>query len=153
MEDVDYRAIEQDLLSLVQKNAAALEYIERQTPEMCIAAVEQDPMSLYYVKNKTPEIALAAVKKNGFALYYVEDQTPKIVRAAVMNDPIATSFIDKSLFYDLIVQNFPKEFVAELIIKATEPRTLEEQIAAASSAVKDNPRATPRDMAYNRDFE
>ena len=49
----------------------SLEYVEKQTPEICLAAVKENGNALYYVKDQTPELCLAAVKQDERALQFV----------------------------------------------------------------------------------
>lgn len=49
---------------IVQQNGLALQYVENQTPEICLAAVRKNGRALQHVKNQTPEICLAAVRQN-----------------------------------------------------------------------------------------
>ena len=58
-------------LEMVSKNGMSLEYVEKQTPEICLAAVKQDGRALRYVKDQTPELCLAAVKQDERALQFV----------------------------------------------------------------------------------
>ena len=43
----------------------ALEYVDRQTPEICLAAVKKHGYVLEYVKEQTPELCLEAIKQYG----------------------------------------------------------------------------------------
>jgi hypothetical protein len=67
----------------IRINPFAIEYIKEQTPEICLEAVKQNGETLQYVKEQTPEICLAAVKDFGYALQYVKEQTPEICLEAV----------------------------------------------------------------------
>ena len=60
-------------LAMVKEDGYALQYVEEQTPEMCLIAVKKDGYALKYVKEQTPEICLTAVKQNGWALKFVKD--------------------------------------------------------------------------------
>jgi hypothetical protein len=55
--------IETDLAA-VKKDGHNLEYVKKQTPEICLEAVKQDGFTLKYVKDQTSEICLEAVKKH-----------------------------------------------------------------------------------------
>ena len=66
-------------LEKVMQNGWALEYVEAQTSEICLAAVKQNGYALKFVKEQTPEICLAAVKQDGGALACV---APEIIVAA-----------------------------------------------------------------------
>jgi hypothetical protein len=60
----------------------ALQYVNDQTPEICLAAVTRDGWALQFVEVQTPEICLAAVTRKGWALLFVKKQTPEICQAA-----------------------------------------------------------------------
>ena len=70
-------------LERVKKDGMQLEFVQNQTPEICLAAVQQNGYAIAYVKEQTTDICLAAVKQNGLALKYVKEQTPEICSAAV----------------------------------------------------------------------
>ena len=63
-----------DALEAVKQNGYALQYVAKQTDEMCLEAVKQDGYALCYVVKQTDEICLEAVKQNGYALRYVESR-------------------------------------------------------------------------------
>ena len=65
-------------LQRVMLDGYALEFVNNQTEEICLAAVEEDGGSLRYVKRQTEEICLAAVKQSIKALKLVKEQTPEI---------------------------------------------------------------------------
>jgi len=60
-----------EALEAVKQDGDALRYVERQTPEICLAAVKENTHALCYVKEQTPEICLEAVRQNGLALQFV----------------------------------------------------------------------------------
>jgi hypothetical protein len=69
----------------VQQNSSALRFVNRQTPELCMAAVCHDGYALLHVREQTPELCMAAVQQNGIVLEYVNEEfkTYKICKAAV----------------------------------------------------------------------
>ena len=81
-------------LEAVKENGLALEYVQNQTPEICMEAVKQNGWALQFVKNQTPELCMTAVKENGFALEFVKNQTPEIIAAAIEQDPGAIEFVN-----------------------------------------------------------
>jgi hypothetical protein len=93
-------------LEAVKQNGYALEHVKNQTPELCLEAVKQNGNSLYYVKNQTPELCLTAVKQAGYALYYVQNQTPELCLEAVKQDGYALKFVNKDkipyLFHNVL---------------------------------------------------
>ena len=72
-------------LKTVKRNGLKLQYVEEQTPEICIAAVKQNGYALQYVKEQSPELCMEAVKQNGYALQHVKEQSPENCLAAVKN--------------------------------------------------------------------
>ena len=50
-------------LERVKRDGMELQFIEHQTPEICLAAVNRYGNALQYVKKQTPEICLAAVRE------------------------------------------------------------------------------------------
>jgi hypothetical protein len=88
-----------------------LEYVERQTPEICLAAVQQTGQALRYVKQQTLEICLAAVQQDGWALEYVKQQTPELCLAAVQQCGWALQYV--------------KQQTPELCLAAAAPSLLE----------------------------
>lgn len=85
----------QDLImEAVKQSGFALQYVDEQTPGICLAAVNQNGFSLQFVRDQTPEICLAAVQNYPLALEFVEKQTPEICLAAVRRSPEALKFVD-----------------------------------------------------------
>src|SRR5690606_29643648 len=62
----------------VQHNGVALEHVEEQTHELCLAAVQQDGRALQFVKEQTHDLCLVAVQQDGWILKYVKKQTPEL---------------------------------------------------------------------------
>ena len=63
-----------------------------------LRAVRRNGRALEFINHQTPEICLAAVRENGLALEYARHQTPEICLAAVGQNPNALQFVDKSIF-------------------------------------------------------
>jgi hypothetical protein len=63
-----------EALEAVKQNGYALQYVAKQTDEICLEAVKQDGYALCYVARQTDEICLEAVKQNGYALCFVESR-------------------------------------------------------------------------------
>jgi len=63
---------EEEAIRKVKENGYLLQYVRKQTPEICMAAVKENGYLLQYVREQTPEICMAAVKQNGVALHYVD---------------------------------------------------------------------------------
>lgn len=70
-----------------------LQYMPKQTAEICLRAVKQNGMALKDAKFKCEEICLAAVKENGLALQFVENQTKEICFEAVDENRKALMYI------------------------------------------------------------
>tara|TARA_R110000737_G_C14388839_1_gene451919 strand:+ start:327 stop:728 length:402 start_codon:yes stop_codon:yes gene_type:complete len=87
-----------EALKRVKQDGHVLEYIHKQTPEICLAAVRENGHALQYVYKQTLAICLAAVKQWGHALRYVHKQTPAICLAAVKKDGGVLQYVDKSIF-------------------------------------------------------
>lgn len=80
-------------LAAVRNTGLALKYVKEQTEEICLAAVQDQGWVLSYVKEQTPALCLAAVNSYGMALQFVKEQTPEICMAAVQNDPMALKYV------------------------------------------------------------
>ena len=66
--------------------------------EKDLKAVKQNGYSLQFVKKQTPEICLAAVKQNGYSLQFVKNQTPELLRDMIDNNiPIIRKYININL--------------------------------------------------------
>lgn len=63
----------------MKNDGLALQYIQKQTPEMCMAALKQNGLALQFVEKQTPEICLEAVRQNGLALQFVKEQTLELL--------------------------------------------------------------------------
>jgi hypothetical protein len=69
--------------SSLSLNPDDLQYIEKQTREMCLIAVKKEGTSLRWVKEQTNDVCLEAVKQDGKALEFVKIQTNEICLEAV----------------------------------------------------------------------
>ena len=58
-------------LERVRRNGMELQFIEHQTPEICLAAVNEYGNALQFVKDQTLEICLEAIAHDGDALRFV----------------------------------------------------------------------------------
>ncbi len=61
----------------IYKKLNKLQFVKKQTPELCLAAVQQYGRALGYVKEQTYELCLEAVKHYGYALQFVKDEQLK----------------------------------------------------------------------------
>ena len=61
----------------VQREGCALQFVEEQTHEICLAAVQQYGYALQLVKEQTHEICLAAVQQNCYTLEVVKTKPAK----------------------------------------------------------------------------
>lgn len=80
-------------LEKVQQDGLALQFVKKQTPEICMAAVQKNGCALQYVKKQTQKLCMAAVQQTCWALKYVEKQTPKICMTAVQQDGAALKYV------------------------------------------------------------
>lgn len=80
-------------LEKVTKSGLALEHIQRQNPEICMAAVQQDGRAIQWVKDQIPKISVAAVRQNGEALKWIREQAFEICTAAVQQNADAIQYI------------------------------------------------------------
>lgn len=81
MEDKEYVFTRRDIdLIRVLQDPELIKVLDRQTEEICIAAVEQDGMLLRYVNNQTFKICLAAVRQNPRAIMYIRSNMKEIYR-------------------------------------------------------------------------
>lgn len=88
----------------VHKFPKLLKYIDKQTEEMCLAAVKENYSLLKFVKNKTVEICMAAVKNNYSALEHVEHQTPEMCLIAINENLHALSYVNTSIPSDVYMK-------------------------------------------------
>lgn len=113
----------------------ALEFVDHQTLEICLAAVKRDGYALKFVKEQTPEICMAAVKENGDALEDVKEQTQEICIAAVQNYPRA---------FQYVVEQTPEICLAAVSrngdilrdVKCQTPEIIEAAINATPTAIR-----------------
>ena len=75
--------------------ALQLQFVEHQTPELCLAAVTQNGWALLFVKQQTSELCLAAMTQNGKALRYVKDQTSELCLAAMTQRGWALQYVKR----------------------------------------------------------
>ena len=57
----------------VKQYGLTLQFVKKQTFEVCLAAVKKNGLTLQVVNEQTPELCLAAVKQYGWALKLVKD--------------------------------------------------------------------------------
>ena len=62
-----------EALEAVKEDDCALQYVNKQTSEICLEAVKQNGNALRYVKEQTSEMCLEAVKEDDVALQYVSE--------------------------------------------------------------------------------
>jgi hypothetical protein len=86
------------ILPTVCEHYCALDYVECQSEDMCVAAAERNGLALRRVVCQTERICLVAVRQNGVALKDVERQTPRIRMAAVQQDGLALRYADEQTY-------------------------------------------------------
>lgn len=77
----------------VKQNGLELEFVEQQLPKVCLAAVRQNGLALEFVEYQTEFLCLEAVKQNGLALEFVEEQTDEICMEAVRQNGLAIQYV------------------------------------------------------------
>ena len=87
-----------EALEAVKKNGYALQFVNEQTPEICLEAVKENGYALQFVNEQTPDICLEAVKEDGYALQFVNEQTPDICLEAVKQEGDALQFVKENMF-------------------------------------------------------
>lgn len=70
-----------------------LRFVKEQTPELCMAAVKQEPCSIADVKEQTPDLCLEAVSRNGLTLKVINNQTYDICKRAVSENEYALAYV------------------------------------------------------------
>lgn len=83
------------LTDILKINGLAIQYIQNQTPELCLLAVNNNGLAIQYIQNKTPELCLLAVKNNGLAIKFIENQTEEICIEAVKHDGTLLKFVKR----------------------------------------------------------
>lgn len=84
-----YPAVREDLrveslnFKAVKKNGIILQYIKKQTPQLCLEAVKSNGLALEYVEEQTPEICLEALAQTGRAITYVKQVTEELLLQAI----------------------------------------------------------------------
>ena len=108
-----------EALKAVKRNGYALQFVNEQTPEICLEAVKQYGNALGYVINQTSEICLEAVKQDGYALRFVINQTPEICLEAVKEDGDALQYVNEDMFEeeDIVIdgKKFSKSTIKEAL--------------------------------------
>ena len=60
-------------MEMVMRDGLNLEFVEKQTEEICLAAVKRNPFSLRYVKNQTKDVCLEAVRQSEVVIDYIRN--------------------------------------------------------------------------------
>lgn len=71
----------------------ALQFIEKQTEEMCLQAICQTEMDYQFVKNPTHQMKLVLAKQNGMMLANIKEQMPEICLEVVKQNEFAINFV------------------------------------------------------------
>jgi hypothetical protein len=113
-----HKQTEEICLEAVKQNGYALRYVHKQTEEICLEAVKQDGSALQYIHKQTEEICLEAVKQDGYALRYIHKQTEEICLEAVKQNGNALQYVDESIFVesDMTLEEVCKELGREIRI-------------------------------------
>jgi hypothetical protein len=86
---------EETLIDYVYDDGLALEYIDEQTPDICLLATRQNGRAIQFVKNPSPALWLEAVKQNGRALQHIPVQSQPLCMAAVKQTGYALRYVKK----------------------------------------------------------
>ena len=96
-------------LAAVEQDASALQFVQDQTPEICLLAVKQSGNTIRFVKNQTPEICIAALKENKEAAAYLK---------APLDDKVLRYLVENNIKFDkrLIKKNIPDDLKLLLVL-------------------------------------
>jgi len=83
-----------EIVETLKQDGYALQFIEEQTPELCMIAVKQDGRALEYVKNKTLELCMMAVKQDSRALQFIPKQAPELCMKTIKEDASVFYFVE-----------------------------------------------------------
>jgi hypothetical protein len=72
--------------SIISEDGSQLEYVNKQTPEICTLAISNYPAAIQYVKNQTEDLCRCAVTAHSICIEYVKDQTDELSLIAVKVD-------------------------------------------------------------------
>lgn len=86
------REIEMNFIMNVN-DGMTLKHVNRQTEDICVAAVKQNGKAIYYVREQTERICREAVKQDGTALVYVKKQTSDICMEAFKQNKEAIKWV------------------------------------------------------------
>lgn len=64
----------EEVMNRVIDYGCDIEYVQDQTPELCLAAVRSDWVALRFIKRQTLELCIEAVEENSRAMKYVWDE-------------------------------------------------------------------------------
>ena len=74
-----------------------MQFVNVQTPEICMAAVQQDGEALKYVKVQTPEICLAAIQYDENNLKLVREQSLEMCLLAFKKSPFTIQYLNHDM--------------------------------------------------------
>lgn len=60
-------------MEMVMRDGLNLEFVKKQTEEICLTAVKQDSSALELVKNQTKDVCLEAVRQNKTVMDYIRN--------------------------------------------------------------------------------
>lgn len=93
-------------LAAIKKQPESLRYIKNQTENMCVAGVRENGEFLFFISNQTEIICLEAVKQNGLALLLVHKKTLKICKEAVKQNKDALRYVPSELKVNVLNCSF-----------------------------------------------
>ena len=84
----------QNCAEYLMDDGLLLEYMDTQTPELCMLAVKQNGRALQFVKEPNEDIVRAAVLQNARALEYVTNPSRDVCMLAVRQNGLALRYVD-----------------------------------------------------------
>ena len=108
----------------IKKNPYNLQYINKQTEELCIEAIKKNPNVLFLVKNKTEKLYIELINKAGYLLYNVsitnlsKEAYIRICLHAINKSGCALEYVNKNYINkDIILSSIKKNSCSLKFIK------------------------------------
>ena len=81
----------------MKQSGLALQFVKKQTVEICLEAVKQNVWSLKYIKEQTPKICLELVKEKPELISQLENRDDEIFLTTIRLNPNVFKKIKKNL--------------------------------------------------------
>jgi len=85
-------------IKLLKTNGMYLNYIKKQTEEMCVVAINHSIHAINCVNEKTENILKLMLSKDGLYLDYIDNQTIEMCEIAVKQNKNAIKYVDTSIY-------------------------------------------------------